>query len=96
MGHGTRGATRPATGTAARPAAGAGGTAVYLYGVARDLDPAALDGATGVAGAPVRGVVAGDLTALVSTVKTDEYGERRGLRVPRNPPRRAREPRWGA
>src|SRR5690606_28119598 len=38
----------------------------------------ALDGATGVAGAPVRGVVAGDLTALVSTVstvKTDEYGE---------------------
>ncbi len=78
MGHGTRGATRPATGTAARPAAGDGGTAVYLYGVARDLDPAALDGATGVAGAPVRGVVAGDLTALVSTVstvKTDEYGE---------------------
>ncbi|MFI0481354.1 GvpL/GvpF family gas vesicle protein [Actinomadura sp. 9N215] len=53
----------------------AGDTAVYLYGVARDLDPAALRGAAGVAGAPVRGVVAGGLTALVSTVRVAEYGE---------------------
>ncbi|MEU8801905.1 GvpL/GvpF family gas vesicle protein [Spirillospora sp. NPDC048819] len=52
-----------------------GDTAVYLYGVARDLDPAALGDAAGVAGAPVRGVVAGGLTALVSTVRLEEYGE---------------------
>ena len=51
------------------------GTAVYLYGVARGLDPAALGGAAGVAGAPVRGVVEGGLTALVSTVALAEYGE---------------------
>ncbi|XRQ15170.1 GvpL/GvpF family gas vesicle protein [Actinomadura welshii] len=52
-----------------------GDTAVYLYGVARGLDPAALTDTAGVAGAPVRGVVAGDLTALVSTVELAEYGE---------------------
>ncbi|QKG19053.1 GvpL/GvpF family gas vesicle protein [Actinomadura verrucosospora] len=49
--------------------------AVYLYGVARGLDPAALDGAAGVGGAPVRTVPAGALTALVSTVRLEEYGE---------------------
>ncbi|MDL4822145.1 GvpL/GvpF family gas vesicle protein [Actinomadura opuntiae] len=57
--------------------------AVYLYGVARGLDPAALEGAVGVAGAPVRTVSAGSagsagsggLTALVSTVRLAEYGE---------------------
>ncbi|MGI5201259.1 GvpL/GvpF family gas vesicle protein [Spirillospora sp. CA-108201] len=48
---------------------------VYLYGVARDLDPAVLGDAAGVAGAPVRGVVAAGLTALVSTVRLAEYGE---------------------
>ena len=53
----------------------AGDTAVYLYGVARNLDPAALGDAAGVAGAPVRGIVAGGLTALVSTVRLEEYGE---------------------
>ncbi|MFI0369683.1 GvpL/GvpF family gas vesicle protein [Actinomadura sp. 1N219] len=53
----------------------AGETAVYLYGVARGLDPGALRGAAGVAGAPVRGVVEGGLTALVSTVRLEEYGE---------------------
>jgi hypothetical protein len=51
------------------------GTAVYLYGVARGLDPAALDGAAGVAQAPVRDVTAAGLTALVSTVRLDQYGE---------------------
>ncbi|WUI03286.1 GvpL/GvpF family gas vesicle protein [Spirillospora sp. NBC_00431] len=51
------------------------GTAVYLYGVARGLDPAVLRGAAGVAGAPVRAVAAGGLTALVSTVRLAEYGE---------------------
>ncbi|NVI91592.1 GvpL/GvpF family gas vesicle protein, partial [Actinomadura sp. BRA 177] len=51
------------------------GTAVYLYGVARGLDPADLGGAPGVAGAPVRGVAAGGLTALVSTVALADYGE---------------------
>lgn len=53
----------------------AGDTAVYLYGVARGLDPAALHDAAGVAGTPVRGVVAGELTALVSTVALADYGE---------------------
>ncbi|GAA0241655.1 GvpL/GvpF family gas vesicle protein [Actinomadura nitritigenes] len=55
------------------------GLAVYLYGVARGLDPAALDGAAGVGGAAVRTVVhtaaEGALTALVSTVRLDQYGE---------------------
>jgi hypothetical protein len=50
-------------------------TAVYLYGVTRGLDPAVLGDSPGVAGAPVRGVATGDLTALVSTVRLDEYGE---------------------
>lgn len=50
-------------------------TGVYLYGVARGLNPAALGRARGVAGAPVRGVLAGGLTALVSTVALAEYGE---------------------
>ncbi|MFC5747575.1 GvpL/GvpF family gas vesicle protein [Actinomadura rugatobispora] len=51
-------------------------TAVYLYGVARDLDPAALDGTPGVAAAPVRALTAPTgLTALVSTVRLDQYGE---------------------
>ncbi|NKZ09237.1 GvpL/GvpF family gas vesicle protein [Actinomadura latina] len=61
--------------TAARTAGDPADTAVYLYGVARGLDPAALGGAAGVAGAPVRGVVADGLTALVSTVALAEYGE---------------------
>ncbi|MFB4303950.1 GvpL/GvpF family gas vesicle protein [Actinomadura sp. NTSP31] len=70
------------TPAAAEHAHGGGGIgeelAVYLYGVARGLDPAALDGAAGVAGAPVRAVAPagpGGLTALVSTVRLDEYGE---------------------
>jgi hypothetical protein len=50
-------------------------TAVYLYGVTRGLDLAALGDSPGVAGTPVRGVVAGGLTALVSTVRLAEYGE---------------------
>ncbi|MFD0534212.1 GvpL/GvpF family gas vesicle protein [Actinomadura luteofluorescens] len=55
--------------------AGPSDTGVYLYGVARGLDPAALGDTTGVAGAPVRGVAAAGLTALVSTVRLAEYGE---------------------
>lgn len=51
-------------------------TAVYLYGVARGLDPAVLEGAEGVAGAPVRALDAAGLTALVSTVRLEEFGER--------------------
>ncbi|RKS73542.1 gas vesicle protein GvpL/GvpF [Actinomadura pelletieri DSM 43383] len=53
----------------------ADGTAVYLYGVTRGLDPTALRDAHGVAGARVRGVVADGLTALVSTVRLADYGE---------------------
>ncbi|MEU6040385.1 GvpL/GvpF family gas vesicle protein [Actinomadura sp. NPDC047616] len=50
-------------------------TAVYLYGVARGLDPAVLGGVTGVSSAAVRAVPAGDLTALVSTVELADFGE---------------------
>ncbi|MFG1852771.1 GvpL/GvpF family gas vesicle protein [Actinomadura geliboluensis] len=66
--------TGPETGTATATGMD-GDSAVYLYGVARGLDPAALGGAAGVGGAPVRGVAAGGLTALVSTVALAEYGE---------------------
>lgn len=55
--------------------ADASATAVYLYGVARDLDPGRLGETAGVAGTPVRGVIVNDLTALVSTVRLEEYGE---------------------
>jgi hypothetical protein len=48
---------------------------VYLYGVTRGFDPATLGENAGVAGTPVRGITAGDLTALVSTVRMEEYGE---------------------
>jgi hypothetical protein len=51
------------------------GTAVYLYGVTRGLDPRLLDGAAGVDAAPVRAVTAAGLTALVSTARLDRYGE---------------------
>jgi hypothetical protein len=51
-------------------------TAVYLYGVTRDLDPAALEGTDGIAAAPVRALTTSTgLTALVSTVRLDQYGE---------------------
>ncbi|GAA2440179.1 GvpL/GvpF family gas vesicle protein [Actinomadura vinacea] len=63
--------TEPGTGTSAGTSAG---TAVYLYGVTRDLDPAAL-AATGIGGAPVRTITSAGLTALVSTVRLDQYGE---------------------
>lgn len=51
------------------------GTAVYLYGVTRAFDLSTLGETVGVAGTPVRGIVAGGLTALVSTVRMEEYGE---------------------
>lgn len=51
------------------------GTAVYLYGVSRGLDLVALGDIAGVAGEPVRGVDTDGLTALVSTVRLDEFGE---------------------
>ncbi|MEW2359495.1 GvpL/GvpF family gas vesicle protein [Spirillospora sp. NPDC029432] len=70
----------PGTGPGERAEHGAGRgagaeTAVYLYGVARDLPPAALGETTGVGGAAVRRVSAAGLTALVSTVRLDQYGE---------------------
>lgn len=49
---------------------------VYLYAVTKDLAPSALgDEPVGVAGAPVRTVSGSGLTALVSTVGLDEFGE---------------------
>ncbi|MQA83579.1 MAG: gas vesicle synthesis GvpLF [Streptosporangiales bacterium] len=50
-------------------------TGTYLYGIARDLDPNALQEVRGVAGASVRTVANGGLIALVSTVSLDEFGE---------------------
>jgi hypothetical protein len=46
----------------------------YVYGVARDLDPATVTAVSGVAGSPVRAVSRGALTALVSTVALAEFG----------------------
>ncbi|MFI6519022.1 GvpL/GvpF family gas vesicle protein [Spirillospora sp. NPDC050679] len=56
------------------------GEAVYLYGVARGLDPAAVAQVSGVGGAPVRLLAAGDLSAVVSTVELADFGEE-ALRV---------------
>ncbi|WP_174567468.1 GvpL/GvpF family gas vesicle protein, partial [Actinomadura kijaniata] len=68
------------TDTPLTPSGTGTGSAVYLYGVARGLDPKVLEGVTGVGGAPVRPVRAGELTALVSTVDQGEFGEE-ALRV---------------
>lgn len=51
------------------------GPGCYLYGVARALDPAAVDGVLGVGGAPVRVLTQGTLSALVSPVDLAEFGE---------------------
>ncbi|MGH3942466.1 MAG: GvpL/GvpF family gas vesicle protein [Pseudonocardiaceae bacterium] len=51
----------------------------YVYGVVRGLDPAVVAGLAGVAGNPVRVVVHGALSALVSPVDLAEFDES-GLR----------------
>ena len=43
----------------------------YLYGLTLSHSAAVVSGATGIAGAPVRGLSCGALTALVSTVSLD-------------------------
>ena len=52
----------------------------YVYAVTRGLDPAALGGTTGLDGAPLEVVRHHDLTAVVSGVDLEEYGEE-GLRA---------------
>jgi Gas vesicle synthesis protein GvpL/GvpF len=52
-----------------------GDVGVYLYGLAKDLDPGALRDIAGVGGSPVRAVEEAGFTALVSTVDLEEYGE---------------------
>lgn len=47
----------------------------YLYAIARGLDPGTVDGVQGLDGAPVETVEHRGLTAVVSTVDLDEYGE---------------------
>lgn len=47
----------------------------YVYGVAREADPATLAALSGVAGSRVRAVPHGALAALVSTVDLTEFGE---------------------
>ncbi|WP_405148013.1 GvpL/GvpF family gas vesicle protein [Sphaerisporangium sp. NBC_01403] len=53
-------------------------TGTYLYAVTREeerLDPAALEGLTGVAGTPVHTVAHAGLVAYVGTVPLEEFGE---------------------
>ncbi|MEV7969920.1 GvpL/GvpF family gas vesicle protein [Sphaerisporangium sp. NPDC088356] len=53
-------------------------TGTYLYAVTREedrVDPAALEGLTGVAGAPVHTVAHAGLVAYVGTVPLEEFGE---------------------
>ena len=52
----------------------------YVYAVTRGLDPAVLTGATGLDEAPLEVVAHRDLTAVVSSVDLEEYGED-GLRA---------------
>lgn len=47
----------------------------YFFAVARGLDPAVLEGVTGMNGAPVEVVPHLDLQAVVCTVGLDEFGE---------------------
>ncbi len=51
----------------------------YLYAIARGLDATAVDGVVGLDGAPVETVEHRGLTAVVSSVDLNEYGEE-GLR----------------
>jgi hypothetical protein len=67
---------------------------VYLYAIARGLEPARLEALTGVSGTPVRTVRQAGLVAVVSTVPLSEYGERalcRNLEKPEWLERAARE-----
>lgn len=50
-------------------------TGRYLYAVTRGLPARATEGLTGVADAPVEALEHRDLTALVSTVSLEEFGE---------------------
>lgn len=52
-----------------------GDTARYLYAVCRGLDPTALGTVSGLGEQPVELVEHQDLTAVVSTVDLDEFGE---------------------
>jgi hypothetical protein len=50
-------------------------TGIYVYAVSRGLPDQAMEGISGVGGAPVRTVGHSGLTALVSTVGLAEFGE---------------------
>jgi hypothetical protein len=50
-------------------------SAIYVYGVTRDLPGEALEKIEGVGGAPVQVVEHGGLTAVVSPVSLDDFGE---------------------
>lgn len=53
----------------------AGATVTWVYAVTRGLDPAVLDGVSGVSGAPVREVREGALGAAVSPVDAAAFSE---------------------
>lgn len=50
-------------------------TGVYVYGVTRDLPGEAMERVVGVGGAPVQVIEVGGLTAVVSPVSLEEFGE---------------------
>jgi hypothetical protein len=66
--------------TSVAEAGAAPGRGRYVYAVTRGLDPAMLAGTTGLDEAPLEVVAHRDLTAVVSSVDLDEYGEE-GLRA---------------
>ncbi len=49
--------------------------ATWVYAVTSGLDPAVLDGVSGIGGAPVRGVREGALSAAASSVDAAAFGE---------------------
>ncbi|WP_433535969.1 GvpL/GvpF family gas vesicle protein [Micromonospora sp. CA-249363] len=57
------------------PEESAPATGVWLHGVVRHVEPAALAGLAGMGGVPVRAVAAAGLVAVVSPAPLDEYGE---------------------
>ncbi|GAA2366847.1 GvpL/GvpF family gas vesicle protein [Dactylosporangium salmoneum] len=50
------------------------GDGVWLHAIARDLEPGAVEGLTGVTGAPVRTVATAGLVAVASPVDLDQFG----------------------
>jgi hypothetical protein len=57
------------------PRSSGSGRATWVYGIAAELDAAALDGLTGVGGQPARAVADGALSAVVGSVDARAFSE---------------------